>query len=574
MANEKLKAQVWTIDDGEIVTATDSPQIIDDSLGDDNPTYYVFDWKTNSSAIFWSSDVDDPSGDVTHRSKAAVINWNPIKSTGMTQESWDVAINMPPPEDELRVIPSRLGQSNDFVIAGGGGTATAPTAFDQITGALYNTWTDLEGHTDWPQNDEEPFATHPSHGYNFDISPSVAMGPDGKVWFSHTELGSIEYDSQSQTSIYDTIQDFIDGNISSSELLTPVTLRNGASAIWVHPTTGEVYKFTTALNQTSGVPPFISSTDGPVTYVGKWNGVNFTRISTIQSPELGGSGWDGLPAERSWVDSDPTGDLVRFSDNTAIFIGQPYLISENKWILSAPAYIQRGRERYIAQGIWQTTDAGNSWTRIALFRPGRWVIDSFVYIDEQFTAFSRNIVKFKNKFWVAFALPSSSWSSPQLADGFSWGIAPFIGLPGGGPESPRPNVRPATDNALLFCSEDGVHWDYASQLNTNNAITQSIELYTGQNQAGEETLFILEGGNRLHSITTDPTGLLDLSEVIAELRIYTDLADNQTHANMITKLGGTDTVAILTGPRGFVCDTIDLDFHSGVSAYIVDQCSS
>jgi hypothetical protein len=74
-------------------------------------------------------------------------------------------------------------------------------------------------------------------------------------------------------------------------------------------------------------------------------------------------------------------------------------------------------------------------------------------------------------------------------------------------------------------------------------------------------------------ITIDPTGLLDVSETIVELREFSNLAGNQTHANMIVNIGST-SAAILTGPNAIICDTIDLDFHSGVSAYIVDQCSS
>lgn len=107
----------------------DEPHVIDGSLGEaEEFPLMVETWSTSEIMVVWGSPVDDPTVDVGTRSKLAIID---VASSDLTQEVWDIPLDLPYQTGWGELSGGRLGTSDRFVI-GAASTADglAPVAFD------------------------------------------------------------------------------------------------------------------------------------------------------------------------------------------------------------------------------------------------------------------------------------------------------------------------------------------------------------------------------------------------------------------------------------------------------------
>jgi hypothetical protein len=126
--------------------------------------------------------------------------------------------------------------------------------------------------------------------------------------------------------IYNSLEDFRNNDFLGG-LSSDYDYYNPASAIWAHPTTGDIYRIVSALEIIDYDAP--DDSNGPVTFVEKWNGSAFVAHATIQEPGPTNS------ASISW-ETTPSSATNRY-DSTAIFVGQPYVISQDRWLISVPS---------------------------------------------------------------------------------------------------------------------------------------------------------------------------------------------------------------------------------------------
>jgi hypothetical protein len=113
------------------------PHVIDGSLREAEEFPLVVEtWSGSEVMVVWSSPADDPVGDVTMRSKIAILD---VGSSDLEQEVWDMPITIPYQTGYGMLSGGRLGTSDRFVIgAASTDDERAPVAFNPDDETTYD----------------------------------------------------------------------------------------------------------------------------------------------------------------------------------------------------------------------------------------------------------------------------------------------------------------------------------------------------------------------------------------------------------------------------------------------------
>lgn len=110
------------------IAADGDEHVIDGSLRESVEFPLIVDtWSANEAIVVWGSPADDPTVDVSVRSKTAILD---VNSSDLTQEVWDIPIEIPYQDSWGALSGGRLGDTDRFVIAAAStDDGLAPVAF-------------------------------------------------------------------------------------------------------------------------------------------------------------------------------------------------------------------------------------------------------------------------------------------------------------------------------------------------------------------------------------------------------------------------------------------------------------
>lgn len=594
MANETLRAQVYSVDDDTSTAATDEPHVVDYSLKDTDTPLWVAEWDDDECIVTWSSGFDSPTPDITGRGKIASLIRDTLETTGFRQETWDIPIDMTFDPAVPGVCPqaTKFGDTEHLVLGGSGAmhtySVTNDFALEDPTTTRDYGWEDPGAGTFSPV---KPYNTVGANDDGYD-SGSAVMLSDGRVMYvwcdNATQGDSIKVAYAADATTFLTTDNSLTGTTTLIDNLT-----SASSTVFRNTANGNIYLIwstdgptVSALTYDASItctsPADGSTLEGPWTLIFKSEdeGTSWDYYATIQQPGVVRNDWS-----YSWKSDSDFDSLIYSTDPFVIAtsatvndysvswpgrnIAQPY-IDGNTWTMPGISYTwyQDGGDTFIKDAgptLWRSTDNGITWTSLFSYdtKP-RYTSLGAPYDGGN----SRNYCYFNGYGWWATHGPTQSLGGSDYMHVFN-GATPYAGCyaydGGTNPAPTTDDQYPTSFSAITATDNTDTQCMYVVYPDLRNATSTGRYLFVSKKTAAFAGAG--SGGNPFTTVLGgDATGIISNASTT---RYRFDTANRQ---GLILQAIGSDLAMISNGQVFPVA--IDATVRDIVRAFIIDRCSS
>lgn len=596
----QFKSKTYKVTDNElgdaVATASETPQhIIDSLIGDDRDfPVLVRPWAEDQIMVLWGDPFDNPTENVSVRTRFGILTLDPEEETGISQEVWDVPIDTPSQFGNYYgfLTGGRMGDSDKLVMGASDGINDyAPVAFNPVTEERYDI-SGREFYYDFETSGTvlaDPVLDYevPPIGVNADgydsgsaVSTKVRFGfsnfDRGKyIWADNATEGSIiklgSYNlSLLSYAVYES--DLITGLVNASCTVFVNESDNKRYLIWstdgpgvdpVQYSNDVTYYGDPVVIDPGDGPPEGEILEGPWTVV--WvsdddNTWQWRYHSTIQRPGLSMTDlrytWLSDSELTTYVEangSDPSPSIWKASvDWSARNLSQPY-IEGTEWWMAGVAYAWElvapdQVVKTLCPTLWYSSDNGISWESL-LSRSEMPRFGDPVFPDRT-GGCSRSIDKWNGKlYWAAHASGA-----------------------GGLDNTPGMHIYADTELVGTVAYYDSLGF-----------VPPSFNFFSAENAYGEPTLYsCLASADHLqfyqHVIEPNGAWLFEFmpGQSGVSLDVYT-YAGTWRNGTIIQRFNNTKVGDIMTAfasAQRVVIPIIHINEYHGVSAYVIDKCSA